>query len=234
MIYTRQEIQDKYFSCVHDTMDCGIDNIELTYTLPQMGADSLDLVELVMKVEDEFEIELLDDDVYPMLECPLADHIELIIAQLQKQEKGKIVESKPINIPDVKLANFTEKLFADSFIVFKFEIEFKDRTRITVSSDRISRHLCKSDIILASVIAFFRDIDDRKAAEELVRKNIEEITGTNVAFVNSEIELINVGIWGYNSNFKELFKCNIPGPSAISIDLDKEWHDILKQGIDKK
>lgn len=233
MIYTRQEIQDKYFNCVHDTLDCGIDNIELSYTLPQMGADSLDLVELVMKVEDEFDIELLDDDVYPMLEHPLADHIELIIDQLKKQEKGKIVESKPINIPDVRLANFTEKWYANSFIVFKFEIEFKDCTRITVSSDRIGRHLCKSDLILASVISFFRDIDDRKAAEELVRKNVEEITGANLAFINSEIELINVGIWGYNSNFHELYKCNIPGPSAISIDLGKEWRNILNQGIEK-
>lgn len=198
-----------------------------------MGADSLDLVELVMKVEDEFDIELHDDDVFPMIERQLTDHVELIVAQIRKQEKGKIVESKTINIPDVKLANFTEKLFADSFIVFKFDIEFKDRTRITVSSDRIGRHLCKSDLILASVISFFRDIDDRKAAEELVRKNIEEITGTNMAFINSEIELINVGIWGYNSNFHELYKCNIPGPSAINIDLDKEWRNILNQGIEK-
>ena len=233
MIYTRQEIQDMYFNCVHDTLDCGIDNIELSYTLQQLGADSLDLVELVMRVEDEFELELLDDDVFPMLERTLSDHIELIATQIQKQEKGKVVESKAINIPDVKLANFTEKLYVDSFIVFTFDIEFKDRTKITISSDRIRRHLCKSDLILASVISFFRDIDDRKAAEELVRKNVEEITGTNVAFIKSEIELINVGIWGYNYNFHELFKCNIPGPSAISIDLGKEWRDILKQGIEK-
>lgn len=85
MSYTRKEIQNKYFSCVHDMLKCGVDNIDPSSTLTEMGADSLDLVELVMKVEAEFDIELPDDDMIPMIERPLSDHIDVIVDQIREQ-----------------------------------------------------------------------------------------------------------------------------------------------------
>ena len=102
MIYTRQEIQDKYFNCVHDVLYCGldkycgIDDIDISSTLTQMGADSLDLVELVMRVEAEFDIELPDDDMIPMIERPLSDHIDVIVDQIREQttEHVSLIDGK--------------------------------------------------------------------------------------------------------------------------------------------
>lgn len=90
MSYTRREIREKYFNCVNDMLKCGIDNIDPSSTLPQMGADSLDLVELVMKVEVEFDIELPDDDMIPMIERPLSDHIDLIADQIREQTSERV------------------------------------------------------------------------------------------------------------------------------------------------
>lgn len=96
MSYTRKEIQNKYLSCVHDVLYCGldkyceIDNIDLSSTLTQMGADSLDLVELVMRVEAEFDIELPDDDMIPMIERPLSEHIDVIADQIREQTTERV------------------------------------------------------------------------------------------------------------------------------------------------
>lgn len=91
MSYTRKEIQNKYFSCVHDQLECGIDNIDPSSTLTQMGADSLDLVELVMRVEAEFDIELPDGDMIPMIERPLSDHIDVIVEQIREQTTERVL-----------------------------------------------------------------------------------------------------------------------------------------------
>lgn len=57
------EIQDKIKQIIVDEL--GVDEAEVTENarfIEDLGADSLDLVELVMKFEEEFGIEIPDED----------------------------------------------------------------------------------------------------------------------------------------------------------------------------
>jgi acyl carrier protein len=57
------EVQDKIKQIIVDEL--GVDEAEVTENarfIEDLGADSLDLVELVMKFEEEFDIEIPDED----------------------------------------------------------------------------------------------------------------------------------------------------------------------------
>ena len=57
------EIQDKIKQIIVDEL--GVDEAEVTENarfIEDLGADSLDLVELVMRFEEEFDIEIPDED----------------------------------------------------------------------------------------------------------------------------------------------------------------------------
>jgi len=57
------EIQDKIKQIIVDEL--GVDEAEVTENarfIEDLGADSLDLVELVMRFEQEFDIEIPDED----------------------------------------------------------------------------------------------------------------------------------------------------------------------------
>ncbi|HVF46668.1 MAG TPA: acyl carrier protein [Pyrinomonadaceae bacterium] len=57
------EIQEKIKQIIVDEL--GVDEAEVTENarfIEDLGADSLDLVELVMRFEEEFDIEIPDDD----------------------------------------------------------------------------------------------------------------------------------------------------------------------------
>ena len=57
------EIQDKIKQIIVDEL--GVDDAEVTENarfIEDLGADSLDLVELVMRFEEEFDIEIPDED----------------------------------------------------------------------------------------------------------------------------------------------------------------------------
>jgi len=57
------EVQDKIKQIIVDEL--GIDEAEVTENarfIEDLGADSLDLVELVMRFEEEFDIEIPDED----------------------------------------------------------------------------------------------------------------------------------------------------------------------------
>jgi acyl carrier protein len=61
------ELQARIRSIVADQL--GVDSGEVTpdaSILDDLGADSLDVVELVMAIEDEFDIEVPDEDVERM------------------------------------------------------------------------------------------------------------------------------------------------------------------------
>ena len=57
------EVQDKIKQIIVDEL--GVDEAEVTENarfIEDLGADSLDLVELVMRFEEEFDIEIHDED----------------------------------------------------------------------------------------------------------------------------------------------------------------------------
>jgi acyl carrier protein len=57
------EVQDKIKQIIVDEL--GVDEAEVTenaHFIEDLGADSLDLVELVMRFEEEFDIEIPDED----------------------------------------------------------------------------------------------------------------------------------------------------------------------------
>ncbi len=57
------EVQDKIKQIIVDEL--GVDEAEVTENarfIEDLGADSLDLVELVMRFEEEFDIEISDED----------------------------------------------------------------------------------------------------------------------------------------------------------------------------
>jgi acyl carrier protein len=56
---SNQEIQDRVVETIENY--CGI-KPELSHSLEDLGLDSLDELELVMELEDEFEFEIPDED----------------------------------------------------------------------------------------------------------------------------------------------------------------------------
>ena len=65
------EVQDKIKQIIVDEL--GVDEAEVTENarfIEDLGADSLDLVELVMRFEEEFDIEIPDEDAEKIQSCP--------------------------------------------------------------------------------------------------------------------------------------------------------------------
>lgn len=60
---TREEIQQELLSIVGDQLGQPIESIEDDATFTSLGADSLDMVEMVMRVEEKFEIQIDDDEL---------------------------------------------------------------------------------------------------------------------------------------------------------------------------
>lgn len=72
-----EDQKDKLHNIIADTLGCDLkDVLEEDMSITNLGADSLDEVELIMKVEQEFDIEINDDiaegivlvsDYYPVI-----------------------------------------------------------------------------------------------------------------------------------------------------------------------
>lgn len=56
-------ILSKVKELISEQLDIEIENIEPETTFEEMDADSLDLVEFVMSLEEEFEIEISDEEI---------------------------------------------------------------------------------------------------------------------------------------------------------------------------
>ena len=55
-------VLDKIKSIVADKLSINADDITMDTTLEDLGADSLDIVELIMALEEELEMEIPDED----------------------------------------------------------------------------------------------------------------------------------------------------------------------------
>ncbi len=58
--FDKQNTQDKVITIIADKLSIDKKSIMLTSNLQDLGADSLDLVEIIMKLEEQFGIEIDD------------------------------------------------------------------------------------------------------------------------------------------------------------------------------
>jgi len=56
-----KDTSDKVVAIIVEKLDIDPSIVQMTSTLADLGADSLDLVEIVMKIEEEFGIEINDE-----------------------------------------------------------------------------------------------------------------------------------------------------------------------------
>lgn len=66
MAIEKKETADKIISIVADKLHIDAATINSSSTLQDLGADSLDMVDIIMKVEEEFGIEINDEDAEKM------------------------------------------------------------------------------------------------------------------------------------------------------------------------
>ncbi len=59
---SNQEIQKRVVDVICNYAGIAAESVEVSHTMQDMGLDSLDLVEIVMELEDEFEMEISDED----------------------------------------------------------------------------------------------------------------------------------------------------------------------------
>lgn len=58
--FDKQNTQDKVARIIADKLSIDVSTIKSESTLQNLGADSLDLVEIIMKLEEQFDIEIDD------------------------------------------------------------------------------------------------------------------------------------------------------------------------------
>ncbi len=58
-----RDTADKIVNIIVEQLDVNVSAVQMTSTLPDLGADSLDLVEIIMKIEEEFGVEINDEVV---------------------------------------------------------------------------------------------------------------------------------------------------------------------------
>lgn len=56
-------ITEKVKQIVADQLELDAENLSMDTTFEEIDADSLDIVELVMALEEEFELEISDDEI---------------------------------------------------------------------------------------------------------------------------------------------------------------------------
>ena len=57
------DVEEKVKSIIAEQLELDIDSITLETTFEEIDADSLDIVELVMTLEEEFELEISDEEI---------------------------------------------------------------------------------------------------------------------------------------------------------------------------
>jgi acyl carrier protein len=77
--FSYEDTLAKVVDIVADKLGIDKKNIVATATLQDLGADSLDLVEIVMKMEEQFGIEISDEDAEHM------NNVGDVVAYIQKK-----------------------------------------------------------------------------------------------------------------------------------------------------
>lgn len=62
MAFDRQDTQDRIKVIIVEKLNVDAQAISPDSTLQDLGADSLDMVEIIMKIEEDFNIEINDED----------------------------------------------------------------------------------------------------------------------------------------------------------------------------
>jgi acyl carrier protein len=62
MTIERSETASKINSIIAEKLNMDVHSINAQSTLQDLGADSLDMVDIIMKIEEEFGIEINDED----------------------------------------------------------------------------------------------------------------------------------------------------------------------------
>ncbi|NMA92326.1 MAG: acyl carrier protein [Firmicutes bacterium] len=57
------DIKEKIKSVIADQLEIEIDKLTMETTFEEIDADSLDIVELVMTLEEEFDLEISDEEI---------------------------------------------------------------------------------------------------------------------------------------------------------------------------
>lgn len=62
MAFTKEDTQLKVVKIISEKLNIPKENIKLTSSFQDLGADSLDIVEMIMSFEETFGIEIRDED----------------------------------------------------------------------------------------------------------------------------------------------------------------------------
>ena len=77
---SKQEIREKVIGIVTEKLSIDREMVQKSHSFDDLGADSLDMVEIVMKLEEEFGIEINDDDAEKLTSLgQVVDYIEGLI-----------------------------------------------------------------------------------------------------------------------------------------------------------
>ena len=80
-IMERDEVKKKLIEIVIDKLECEASEIKEDTRLSDLGADSLDEVELLMEVEKEFHIYIKDEEADKVITC--GDAFELVCKKVE-------------------------------------------------------------------------------------------------------------------------------------------------------
>ncbi|BDC34636.1 acyl carrier protein [Candidatus Dependentiae bacterium Noda2021] len=76
---TREAIKDQVVAIIADKLTIDKSKITEQSTLAELGADSLDLVEIIMRMEEKFDVEINDEQAEKLCNVgQVIDYIELL------------------------------------------------------------------------------------------------------------------------------------------------------------
>jgi len=80
---TAEQVLEKVKKIIDDRLGVDESTVQLTSSIQNdFGADSLDMVELIMEIEDEFGIEIPDDEAEKL--STVEEAINFIVAKMNK------------------------------------------------------------------------------------------------------------------------------------------------------